>query len=51
MTHLSCYGDTDRVIQKLCDVWDMTEPEVIDELISIASANDDDVHDAADGII
>lgn len=43
MTYLSCYDDTDKVIQQLCDKWDMSESEVIDELLSIAAESDDEV--------
>lgn len=43
MTHLSCYDDTDKAIQYLCDKWGMSEPEVIDELLSIAAESDDDI--------
>ena len=43
MMYLSCYDDTDKAIQYLADKWDMSEPEVIDELLSIAAESDDDV--------
>lgn len=46
MTHINCYDDTDKAIQYLCDAWDMTECEVIDELLSLAAGSDETVAEA-----
>lgn len=42
MKYLSCYDDTEKVIDYLCDKLDTTEPEIIDWLLDVATTVEDD---------
>ena len=50
MKHISCYDDTEEVIDYLCDKLDITEPELVDWLIDSASTTGDELADAINGL-